>query len=224
MARVYQSRTVRSVLKAHEEQLRKQGSASVLARSGLSVPEEGVTAVDGDLQAESFVAGSAGWRLQAGGNAEFNDVTIRGAAVGIDAPVLIQAVRASAAGFSTSTTWTELAGTNVTVPAGCTRLRSSATARMYVINPHTSGGADGTGTDALYVQAGVGGNYSTATPTGISGNGGFATTVGLDSFDLNGLTPGATVRVSVSGACGYVSMAADVDNYANVVAQLIWLR
>lgn len=49
MSRQYQSRTVRSILREQRRQLKLQGTASVLARSGLSVPEEGTTQVDGTL-------------------------------------------------------------------------------------------------------------------------------------------------------------------------------
>jgi hypothetical protein len=225
MARIYEARTVRSMLRDHERSIRQQAMVSKLARTGLSVPDAQVTAVDGDLQAESFVHGSAGWRMQAGGNAEFNDITIRGAAVGIDAPVLIQTVRSAAANFSLSTTFAEKCSVDVTVPDGCTRLRSAIFGRLYAVNPNASGGADGTGTDALYISVGISGvDDSTATPTGISGNGGFATTNGFDSFSPNGLTPGATVHLRASGCSGYASMAANANNYISLVATLTWLR
>jgi hypothetical protein len=179
---------------------------------------------DGGIDSDNFVAGSSGYSFKADGNAEFNDITIRGAAIGIDAPVLIQTVRASASNFALTLTLTEKAGVDVTVPEGCTRLRSIALGRMYIVNPNTTGGADGTGTSAIYVQAGVGGSVSVATPTGISGSNGFATTNGDDSFELDGLTPGQVVRVNVLGACAYASIAASTDNYASVVASLTWLR
>jgi hypothetical protein len=219
MARIYQSRTLRSTLRDMNEQVKRQASASRLVRSGLSVPEEGVTAVDGDLQSESFVAGSSGWRMRADGSAEFNGVLM-----GQDTPVQQSAPRTSANGFSLSTTYATLASVNVTVPQGCTRAFAAVFGRMYVLNPNTSGGGDGTGQDAIYVKAGFGGSLTTATPTGISGFGGFATTTGFDAFELDGLTPGGSVSLIVQGRSGYQPIASNADNYINSVAAVTWLR
>lgn len=207
MSRIYQPMTVRSILREQQRQQRIQGTASVLARSGLSVPEEGVTQVDGNL----VVVG---------------DFTAQGK-VNNDAltdPVVGNVARASATNFSLSTAWAEKAGVDLTVPEGCTQLLATVTGRLYAINPRTSGGADGTGTDALYVSVVLGAYSSTATPTGISGSGGFATSNCAEAFTLNGLTPGSTVRLGVQASSGYQSLAADVDNFVSLAATLLWIR
>ena len=49
MGRIYRERGMRRTVANMQQQIKVQGSASVLARSGLSVPEEGVTQVDGTL-------------------------------------------------------------------------------------------------------------------------------------------------------------------------------
>jgi hypothetical protein len=93
-----------------------------------------------------------------------------------------------------------------------------------MINPRTTGGADGAGTDAIFVSVKLGATASTATPTGVSGSNGFATTTCDESFNLAGLTPGSTIRLGVHGCSGYQSLAAHPDNRASYSATLVWLR
>lgn len=207
MPRFYRPPTLSGTIRAQRQQLKTLGTASVLSRSGLSVPGEGVTQVDGSLHVlGDFVA----------------DGKITNDA--LTDPVVGNVARASATGFSLTTTWAEKAGVDLTVPAGCTQLLATVTGRMYAINAQTSGGADGTGTDALYVSVVLGGYSSTSTPTGISGNGGFATTNCAEAFTLTALTPGSTVRLSVQASSGYQSLAADPDNFASLAATLLWIR
>lgn len=139
-------------------------------------------------------------------------------------PVIPQVARLSASGFSLTTTHVDQDSVSLTVPDECTRLLASVQGRMYVVNSNTTGGADGTGTEAIYVRLTVGVNQSTATPTGVSGSFGFASTTGQDAFLLSGLTPGGSVTFAVAGKCGYSSIPAYVDNYIIATATLIWLR
>lgn len=182
---------------------------------------------DGGIDSDNFVAGTSGYSFKADGNAEFNDLTLRGGIIGNDAlaePVVPQVARLSASGFSLTTTHVNKDSASLTVPSGCTRLLASVQGRLYVVNSNTTGGADGTGTEAIYVRLTVGANQSTATPTGVSGSFGFASTTGQDAFLLTGLTPGESVTFAVAGKCGYSSIPAYVDNYIIATATLIWLR
>jgi hypothetical protein len=211
-------RPITGRLRAQSEEQARQRSSSPFYGTGMHPNGEG------GIDSDNYVAGVSGYSFGADGNAEFNDVTLRGALVGLDTPVQQKTYKAAASAFSLALAWAEKAGVTVTVPDGCTRASVALSGRMYAINSRTTGGSDGTGADALFVRVGVAGNFSAATPTGISGSNGFATTTTDDAFDLTGLTPGGTVRVSVEGSSGYQSLAAQADNYINVVASITWLR
>jgi hypothetical protein len=177
------------------------------------------------LDSDNFVTDVSGFRLAE--TPEFNDLKLRGGIIGNDAltqPVVPGVSRASATNFALTVAWAELAGQTLTIPSLATTLLATVSGRMYAINPRTSGGADGTGTDALFVSVQLGAQASQATPTGISGSNGFATTNCSESFIVTGLTPGSTIRLSVYGSSGYQSLAAQADNYASFAATLVWLR
>jgi hypothetical protein len=179
---------------------------------------------DGDLATDN--AGTKGWALSSL-KAAFGELILRPGSIGNDSltdPVKQTVHKASGSNFPLTTTDTERAGVNITVPAGFTQAQVSMFGRMYAINPNTTGGADATGTDALYVSVGIAGNYSLATPTGISGSNGFATTNGFDSFILTGLAPGSTIRLSALASCAYQPIAATADNFISAVASISWLR
>lgn len=214
---------------------------SPLANTGLTIPGtgevdvtgllrvlgnlivSGLVTVDatGGIQSSNYVSGTAGWRFD-GTSLEANTGVIGNGALAN--PVIFASPRAAASGFALLTTYRTLASVTVTVPPGMTQLQVFVTARLFVYNPNSTGGSDGAGVDALYVQAQVAGNSSTATPTGISGSGGFATTVSSDSFTLTGLAPGATVTLAVQGATGFANLAANAGNYASVAAAVSWSR
>ena len=180
---------------------------------------------DGDLDAGD--AGTTGWAMD-GDRAAFGELILRPGSIGNDSltdPVKTEVYRAQASNFAlTAATLQEKCGVNVTVPPGFTQAQVSGVARLYAANPNSTGGADGTGTDALYVQVEIAGQTSAATPTGVSGSGGFATTVSFDAFVLTGLTPGSTIRVAANGASAVANIAASGQNYVNVVATITWLR
>lgn len=182
---------------------------SPFTNTGLSIPGPGVTQVDGNL----VVLGD----FTAEGKVSNDALTT---------PVVPGIAREVATNFAlTAGTLQEKAGTDLVVPDGCTRLLATVTGRLYAVNTHTTGGADGTGTDALYVALKLGaGSATLATPTGVSGYNGFATTTAAESYSLDTLTPGSTIRLGVYGACGYVNFAAHPDNRASYAATLIWLR
>lgn len=204
--------------KAQQETDRQLRSRSAFTGTGMHPNGSG------GIDSDNYAAGVSGYHFGADGNAEFNDVTLRGILIGLDTPVSQKTYKSAASSFGLTVPWGEKAGQNITVPAGCTRASVDIKGRMYAINPRTSGGADGTGTDSLYVTVGINGQFSTATATGISGSNGFATTIALDAFDLTGLTPGSTIRLSVQGSSGYQSLPADPDNYIVGIASITWMR
>lgn len=216
-------KTLRDEFRKLQDQIRRMQAASPFFGTGMH-PNG-----NGGIDSDNFVAGLSGYSFGNDGDAEFNELTLRSGIVGNDAltsPVVPGIAREGATNFAlTAGTLQEKAGTDLVVPAGCTRLLATVTGRLYAVNTHTAGGADGTGTDALYVALKLGsGSATLATPTGISGNGGFATTTAAESYSLDSLTPDSTLRLGVYGACGYVNFAAHVDNRASYAATLIWLR
>lgn len=135
MARIYQSRTLRSTLRNLDQQVKRQGFASRLARSGLSVPEEGVTQVDGtlDVVGDLNVSGNLGVSgpatfagdTEIGGNAAITGTLSLPAGI-IDNDALAHQTDAGIApadtqtGWATTTSMATKASTSVTVPAGFT--------------------------------------------------------------------------------------------------------
>jgi hypothetical protein len=187
---------------------------NVLAHTGLSVPAEKVVQCDGSFN----VLGD----LNVSGTLELPNGSVNNAA--LVSPVTGGATWASATGFALSTTLTELAGIDITVPAGFTQAYGTVGAYVFSYNPNTTGGSNGTGGDAIYAQARISTTQSRANPIGVSGSGGFATSSSGTGYGLTGLTPGSTIRLSVYGSSAYAAMASNVNNYANAFASIIWLR
>ena len=106
--------------------------AATIGKGGLTVAggtltvEGGKLVVDGAGIAESgnYVPGSAGWALQPNGNAEFNDLTLRGGIIGNDAltaPVVPNSFFTDDTGLSLTTSSRTYASTAIAVPAGYSR-------------------------------------------------------------------------------------------------------
>jgi hypothetical protein len=180
---------------------------------------------DGDLAAGD--AGTTGWAMDAD-RVAFGEMYLRPGSIGNDSlanPVDGKVGNVSATGFGlTAGSFTELAGQNIIVPAGFTQALVTAGSTVFAYNPNTTGGSNGTGGDAIYAEVAFAGNYSHANPVGVSGAGGYATSFSAAGFELNGLTPGSTLRLSVYGCSAYQNIAANPDNYANAYASLTWLR
>ena len=185
------------------------------------------------LDSDNYSTGVSGFSLNgATGNVEFNSMTLRGGIIGNDAlanPVDGKVGNVSASGFAlTAGAFTELAGQNIVVPAGFTQALATAGATVFAYNPNTTGGSNTTGGDAIYCYAQVttpaGAVGSHANPVGVTGLGGYATSFSSAGFELNNLTPGSTLRLSVYGCSAYQGLAANPDNYANAYASVVWLR
>lgn len=200
MGRIYKSQTVRSILQEQGRQIRIQGTASRLARTGLSIPEPGVTQVDGSLHVlGDFVADG---KIS-------NDALV--------APVAPGVIFASVTNFALTTTLANILTQNVTVPAGFTRAAVSVVARVFAYNPTAN-------LDYLYGQANVSGLNGYALPLAVSGSNGSGTNISPFSTVLEGLTPGSTFPVQIAASSAFAAWAANAGNTAEVSGSVTWFR
>lgn len=201
------SRTVRSILNAHEDELRRRRSSTAFSGSGMTVTAPGQFEIDGDVT----VTGN----FTAEGKIN-NDALVN--------PVAAGAIFDSLTNFSLSTTLTNIRTTTLTVPTGFTSAAISVVARCYAVNPRSTGGYDGLGGDYLYCQANIAGFNGYALPLPVSGSGGSGFNVSPYSTVLSGLTPGAHVLVQIAAATNYASWTANVANTAEVSGSVMWFR
>ena len=182
---------------------------------------------NGGIDSDNFAAGTSGYSFKADGDAEFNDLTLRGGIIGNDAltnPVVPQVLNLASAGFSVGASWSEALGGNVTVPADCTRLLAFASGWAYAVNPNTTGGSNGTGGDALYCATVIGGTSGEVNGDPLSGSNGFTTASSGVSVLKTGLTPGTSIHFEVDAIALYQAFGSDPTNNASLAALLIWLR
>lgn len=141
------------------------------------------------------------------------------------APVVQSVARNRVTGFGLgNSAYVELAGVDIVVPEGCTQVQATVNASIFAYNPNTTGGSDAAGGDAWHIIASLGGQSTDDEVNGVSGNGGYAPVRTADSFNITGLTPGQTLRLSVYGASAYAAVAANSNNNAKVSAGLSFLR
>lgn len=174
-----------------------------------------ITASGGSVESGGFVHGAAGWRLQPGGNAEFNDITLRGGIIGNDAlanPVSGGRCDGTQSGITLPLSRTILHSEDITVPAGFTR--------ALVLASVAVGGLNNCGSDSVVVSA--------ARIEGVNGDDiveGVADSKTGHSFasftrDITGLS-GGSVTVS---ALGYTGIAGWTGATARVSGIAIFLR
>lgn len=174
----------------------------------------------GGIDSDNFVAGTSGYSFKNNGNAEFNNLTLRGGIIGNDAlanPIQVSSVVGGATNFSISTTSTLKSSYSLTVPAGFTQAVVLCFASGNAIN---STGA----TDYLTVQAAVNG----ATGGGVNStvaSGAYGTTItGVRTSTLSGLTGGATVTAEAWAGTQTAAWAASASNFVMINAFAVWLR
>lgn len=200
MGRLYKSRTVRSVLREHERQLKVQGSASTVARSGLSVTAEdeltmyGDFIVTGDFTAQGKISNDA-----------------------LTNPVAAVAKYDYVTNFSMPASLTNIRTLSVPVPAGFTQAAVSLTVRVYALNSTA-------GLDYLYSQANINGFNGLSLPTPVSGSGGSGMNVSTFSIVLTGAGLGSAVVLQIAAQSNFASWAADPSNSADLSASISWYR
>jgi len=126
--------------------------------------------------------------------------------------------------FSIDLAWANVATTTVTVPLGCNELLATCSAEVYGINPNTSGGSDGTGTDLLSVRVALIGQTSASYGLGLSGSNGYTTSYSAGSFHFTGLTPGAVWAIAAQAHSLFQDFGPYSVNKATITATLMWLR
>ena len=215
------SQTTRSLWKAQQEANRQLRSRSSFSGTGMHPNGQG------GIESDNFVAGASGYKFDYTGNAEFNDLTLRGGIIGNDAltnPVAPGVVWADLHNFGLSTTLTNKLTSTITVPAGFTTAAVSVVGRCFVYNPNTTGGYDGAGGDYLFAQTNVAGYNGNTLPLAMSGSNGSATAVSPFSTVLPGLTPGGSFTVQMAASTYYASVAADPGNTIELSGSILWFR
>jgi hypothetical protein len=194
-----------------------------LANTGLTVPGAGTTQVDGNFHV-------ATGNLLVDGSTTINGPLVLPNASVDDAwlvkPVIPGVVNlyVSFFGLPIYPTFSEIAGVDLTVPAGCTQLQFTGTGSLDCYNSKTTGGNNGAGGDYMYPQVRIGSSTSPGNwATGVSGSNGNATATRSYSQLLTGLTPGSTVRASVYGSSDY-GISSVSGNLGSLSAQLTWLH
>lgn len=132
------------------------------------------------------------------------------------APTLPAAVNLTTTAFAPTSTWAEVVGLDLTVPADCTRLLVTASAWVYAVNNSAAA-------DDLHTRVSLGATDGQAfvMPLAISGYG--TTSAGLAVL-AEGLVPAATLRLFASAKTTTGTFTTDAANTATLVASLTWLR
>lgn len=174
----------------------------------------------GNIESGNFVAGSAGYRLRANGNAEFSDLTLRDSIIGNDAltaPVFPARAHGQASNFALTTTQTSKAAVSVSVPAGYSRALCLATMTASAVN--TRAVQDYFAGYADVNTAGSPGGFLAAA----DGAPGFA--VGLAHTEIALATSlGSTIQFRAMLQSGAASWSADPFNAVNIDALVLFLR
>jgi hypothetical protein len=134
-----------------------------------------------------------------------------------------QSIYSSASNFALTTTPTTLKTVTVTVPAGFTSAVVTVLARVFAINPNTTGGPAGTGLDYLFCHPTVAGVSGAEMPLVATGSQGSAMNVSPLATVLTGLTPGGTFTVTVNASTDYLSWSAYTNNVAEISGTILWL-
>ena len=169
-------------------------NSSGFNRSGISVTAEGVSTVDGTLV------------LQSG---SITDLDLAN-------PAVRQAVYLTTTAFAPVPTWAEVAGVNLTVPDGATRLLMTATAWCFAVNNSAAA-------DDLHARVSLGAvdGQEYLTPLAVAGYN--TISAGLATL-AEGLVPGATVRLFASAKTTTGTFTTNVANTATLTASLTFLK
>jgi hypothetical protein len=181
---------------------------------------------NGGIDSDNFAAGTSGYSFKADGNAEFNDLTLRGGIIGNDAltnPVVPGSVWSEASNFTVSPTWTTVIATDVTVPAGCTAASIHAQGRVTAF--YNNAGT-GSGVDYLFAHLYVSSYSSGFYPKAATDNGGSGTNQVFRDAVLTGLTPGSTFAIDLQASTNFNTWTSPSSpgNQATLGATIQWYR
>ena len=237
-------KSLRAALEKLSERVKKIENTSPFSGTGMSIPEAGVTQVEGqlnligdmsvdgqivvgegDVHSADYVPGTSGWATKGDGTAEFKDITLYDLPNSMLAsPTKPEGIYDGASGFAISTTNANKLTTTLTVPDGFTAAAITVTARVFVINPNSTGGYDGAGGEYVYGEANIAGFNGYAFGLGVSGNNGSGTNVSTFSAVLTGLTPGGSVLVQAAARTAFATIAASPNNIAELSGIATWYR
>lgn len=207
-------KTLRDEIRKIQEQIRRMQAASPFFGTGFH--PNGAGGMDSD----NFVAGTSGYSFKNDGNAEFNDLTLRGGIIGnesLTSPVAPGSIYDSRTNFALTTTLTNIRTTTITIPAGFTQAAVSVVVRVQAFNNTAS-------LDYLYAQANIAGFNGYALPLAVTGSGGSGINVSPFSTVLSGLTPGGSFSVQIAAQTAFANWAADADNVAETSGSILWFR
>jgi hypothetical protein len=131
---------------------------------------------------------------------------------------------ASGVTFTASGAYYDGVQTNITVPAGVSRLQIQAFSGIFCwSNSNTTGGNNGAGGDDIYCRTIIGGVTGQGFVTVILGSGSTTSVYSSLATLLSGLTPGSTISLATQTMSSYQNIPANVNNKAILTAQLTWL-
>lgn len=175
---------------------------------------------EGGIDSDNYVAGVSGYRFDDDGNAEFNDLTLRGGIIGNDAlaqPVLPSSAYDYTTNFALTTTAVNIRTKNIAVPAGFTTAAVALTVRVYAIN-------NSAGLDYLFSQANINGYNGLALPVPATNGNGSAMNVSTFSTVLTGAALGSTLTLQIAAWTGFGGWSANASNSADLSASIAWYR
>ncbi|SER80032.1 hypothetical protein SAMN05216199_1260 [Pedococcus cremeus] len=207
-------RTITGEIRKDREQARASRNGSPFFGTGFH--PNGLGGMDSD----NYEAGVSGYRFSDNGNAEFNDLTLRGGIIGNDAltsPVVPGVINDSSSGFGIGTAYANVFTGSLPVPAGFTSAAISVVARVFALNNGASG------VDYLRIRPVVGSNTGTAVPIAATNAGGSATAVTPMSVVLTGLS-GGTIALAIQALADFNAWPSDSLNRADLSGSVLWFR
>ena len=213
-------RTLSGAIKKDRALARRQGNSPAFFGTGMHPNGEG------GIDSDNYVAGASGYSFGSDGNAEFNDLTLRGGIIGNDAltnPVKVSGVWQTASNFTVAVAWSTIISTDVTVPAGFTACTIQANGRVTAF--YNNAGT-GSGVDYLYANMYVGAATSGYYPLAVTDNGGSGTNHVFRHAIFTSLTPGGTINFALQTSTGFNTWTSPSSpgNQATMGASISWYR
>lgn len=174
---------------------------------------------NGGIDSDNFVAGTSGYSFKADGDAEFNDLTLRGGIIGNDAltnPVVPAQAFQGASSFTLSVAGGNIVTITRSAPAGFTSAVVNAYGRVAAINSTAS-------LDALYCAVDVNGSGGNQFGMPVSAGSFGSLSAGYSTL-LSGLSAGDPVAVHLFASTGAAGWASNVANGADLSVTILWFR